>query len=92
MAVPSFEVEFQRCLGAGAEAQPPGESLRHLAMHRKRLASGLRTVGEGLFDHRGTDIRWGADADVRPEEREHLLDVARVDERERGPRNDVVTV
>ena len=90
--VPALEDVFERRLGARAEAEPPGEPLRHLAVHRQRLAGRRKAVGDGLLDHGGAELRGATEADVRPEEREDLRGVARVDERERGPRHDVVAV
>jgi len=49
-------------------------------------------VGNGLLDHGGAELRGATEADVGPEERKDLCGVARVDEREHGPRHDVVAV
>ena len=90
--VPALEDVLERRLGPRAEAEPPGETLRHLAVHRQRLAGHRKAVGDGLLDHDGAQLRGATEADVRPEEREDLCGVARVHERERGPGHDVVAI
>ena len=91
-AVPALKDVFECRLGARTESEPSGESLRHLAVHGQCLAGRRQAVGDGLLDHDGTELRRAAESDVRPEERDDLLGIARVDERERGPRHDVVPV
>ena len=91
--VPALEDVLERRLDAGAEAEPAGEALRHLAVHRERLAGQRRPC----VDRRPRPSRRGCSGSrPRPTfERRNASDlggVARVDERERGPRHDVVAV
>ena len=91
-SVPAREDVLERRLDARAEAQPAGEALRHLTVHRERMTSDREAVLDGLLDHRGAELGGATEADVRPEERKHFCGVAQVDERERGARHDVVAV
>ena len=89
--VPAREDVLERRLDAGAEAEPPGEPLRHLAHRRERFAGPRRR----RWRSRPRSSRRGPPGG-RPSptlalvEREDLRRVGRVDEVERGPVRDVV--
>ena len=90
--VPALEHVSERCLGSLAEAEPGGEALCHLAVHCERLASHVEPVQDRLLDHHGAFLVVSMETDARLEELDDLAHVARVDERERCPRRDVVAV
>ena len=92
LSVPTSEDELEALLDAGAEVEPPGESLRDLA-HRRERGTGPRAgVRDGVLDQRLSDLRAATGADVGAIERQDLGGVGRVDEEERGPMRDVVAV
>ena len=77
-------------IDAGAEAEPPGEALRDLAVQGERRARDLERVLERVGDHRLTNLRRSSLSHDILEERCDLFGVAPVDECELGARLDVV--
>ena len=90
LPVPAREDVLERRLDAGAEAEPAGEPLRHLAHRRERLACPrpASAIAASIIRSRTSGGR--ARPDVVAVEREDLRGVGRVDQVERGPVHDVV--
>ena len=88
--VPALEDVRQVRDNAGAEAEPPGEALRDLAMQRERRACDLESVLERVGDHSLTYLRRSSLSHHVYEKRAELVEVASVHECELGARLDVV--
>lgn len=90
--VPALEDVSERCFGTRAETHPACKALRDLAVHGERLAGDGNAVGDDVLDQRRAFPFGQTTSDMRPEEPDDLLQVARIDQRERRSRHDVVAV
>ena len=88
--IPALEEVRQVRDYAGAEAEPPGEPLRDLAVQGERRAHDLESVLERVGDHSLTNLRRSSLSDHIHEERAKLVEVASIHECELGARLDVV--
>jgi hypothetical protein len=64
--------------------------LRDLAVRGERLTDRRESLGQHLLEHRLPLRRGATTADDGLQERHNLLQITRIDEREPGPRRDVV--
>lgn len=90
--VPALEDVLERRLRTGVETEPSREALRDLAVHGERLARDRNAVGEDVLDQPRPFLFGKTTSHMRPQEPDDLLHVARIDQRERRSRHDVVAV